>query len=136
MKKLNFEFVIISKVVESLEVDSVLVPCEEGPLEIYPDHAPLMALVKPGRIVLKTGGKRKSLVVERGVLQVEGNKALVLANRAINSGDVNTEEVQEKTEQLRAMIQQGTGKVEKEKLRRKLAFLEEQLKVSSSISNE
>lgn len=136
MKTFKFEFVSISKVVASCEAVSVQVPGVNGPCEILANHAPMMMLLIPGRIRIQTLEGTNELVVEKGILQVHDNRVLVLANRAINSGDVDTDQVTERAEALQALMQKGIGALEMQKIKRKLSYLHEQLKVSSNVSQE
>lgn len=137
MKTFDFEFVTIRELVEKCKAVSVTLPSVGGPIQVCAHHAPLVALLRPGRVKIDKGdGSKKSLVVERGVLYVEDNKVTVLANRAVNSGDITKEALAEKSEELKDLIKQGTTGVEKEKLQSKLEFLQEQLKVSSQLSQE
>ena len=53
---IRFEFVAQSGRIFSDDVDMVIAPSADGVLGILPKHAPLMALIQPGEVVITKAG--------------------------------------------------------------------------------
>lgn len=58
---------------------SITVPGAEGEMVVLAHHEPIVALLKAGSIRLQTeAGEIKEFTVQKGVLEVSSNKAIVL----------------------------------------------------------
>lgn len=80
---MNLEIVTPVGAVCDTEVDSVVVPAEDGELGILKGHAPLLASLGEGEIKLKLNNQAlKGYRVQGGFLQVQDDKVQVLAEKA------------------------------------------------------
>jgi F-type H+-transporting ATPase subunit epsilon len=62
----------------------------QGDLGIYPRHAPLLTLLKPGEVrVQPPGGDEQHFFVGGGVLEVQPNKVTILADTALRAKDID-----------------------------------------------
>jgi F-type H+-transporting ATPase subunit epsilon len=58
---------------------SVTLPTAAGEITVLPHHEPLVTTLKPGTITVReTLGEPKQFDIESGVLEVSGNRAVVL----------------------------------------------------------
>lgn len=76
----------------------VVVPGSEGEMGFLEGHAPLVSTLSDGQVRLLSDA---STVAERyclqgGYVQVTGQKVIVLADRAVEVGEINTAEAAEK----------------------------------------
>jgi len=63
------------------KAESVSVPGADGDLQILADHAPLIAQLKEGDVIIQSeGGIKKSLPILSGVLEVKEKEVVVLVN--------------------------------------------------------
>jgi F-type H+-transporting ATPase subunit epsilon len=68
----------------------VFAPAKEGDVGIYPRHAPLLTLLKPGEVRVKTSdGEEHHFFVGGGALEVQPNKVTVLADTALRAKDID-----------------------------------------------
>lgn len=68
----------------------VLAPASQGELGIYPHHAPLLTLLKPGEVrVYDAAGTEHYFFVGGGALEVQPNKVTVLADTALRAKDID-----------------------------------------------
>jgi F-type H+-transporting ATPase subunit epsilon len=68
----------------------VLAPASEGDVGILPRHAPLLTLLKPGAVVVKTpDGEEHPIYVGGGVLEVQPHRVTVLADTALRARDID-----------------------------------------------
>lgn len=76
---MKLEIVTPEKNVFSGDVDVVTLPGLNGQFQILKDHAPMVSTLKTGDLFYETSGKKESMLVDGGVVQVLNNKVLVLA---------------------------------------------------------
>lgn len=58
---------------------SATLPGEAGEFTVLPHHEALVSLLRPGTITVReTLGEPKSFEVEKGVVEISGNRAVVL----------------------------------------------------------
>jgi F-type H+-transporting ATPase subunit epsilon len=89
------------------EVDQVDLPGLEGDFGVLAEHAPLVALLRPGILTIHSGGAQQKMVVFGGFAEVSAGTLTVLADlaspiedldRAVLSARIS--EMEEKVEQL------------------------------------
>jgi F-type H+-transporting ATPase subunit epsilon len=68
----------------------VYAAASEGDLGIYPRHAPLLTLLKPGEVRVQTpDGEEHHFFVGGGALEVQPHKVTVLADTALRAKDLD-----------------------------------------------
>jgi len=87
MAKLNFELVSPEKLEFSGEVDQVDVPGTEGDFGVLADHAPVIAMLRPGIITIHDGGSKQRLVVFGGFAEVSSRGLTILADAVASVED-------------------------------------------------
>ncbi|MDX2109857.1 MAG: ATP synthase F1 subunit epsilon [Verrucomicrobiota bacterium] len=65
-------------------IDSVILPTQNGEIGVLPGHIPLLAMVEPGELQVTVGGQTEYLAIDRGFVQVIGDKVSVLTEQAIS----------------------------------------------------
>lgn len=87
---LHFELVSPARLLFSGDVASVILPGTEGEMTILPQHAPLLATLKPGVVtVTKDGGASERIFVRGGFAEVNPQGLTVLAETAILVADLD-----------------------------------------------
>jgi F-type H+-transporting ATPase subunit epsilon len=111
MATFNFDLVTPDKQLFSGPVDQVDVPGAEGDFGVLAGHAPLVAMLKPGVMVVHEGGRKHRLVVTGGFAEVNAQGLTVLADFADSVEDfdraVIASQIRE-TEQRIKEMEQGT----------------------------
>lgn len=77
----NTFHLIIASVGEGLYDGAALsatIPTTAGEITVLPHHEPLVATLKPGTITVRESLGNKEIPVEGGVLEISGNRAVVL----------------------------------------------------------
>jgi F-type H+-transporting ATPase subunit epsilon len=130
MAKLTVEIVTAERQVLTDEADMVIAPAAEGTVGILPRHAPLLAALNPGVMVLKKDGQEELLAVSGGFLQVSNNRVLILADTAERADEVDEQratEARTRAESALAEARAHPGSVQTEaarvSLRKSLARL-------------
>jgi F-type H+-transporting ATPase subunit epsilon len=68
----------------------VFAPAKEGDLGVYPRHAPLLTLLKPGEVRVQTpDGAEQHFFVGGGALEVQPTRVTVLADTALRAKDID-----------------------------------------------
>ena len=68
--------------------EMVFAPGSEGELGITPRHAPLLTLLKPGEVRVKTSEGEHSIYVGGGALEVQPHKVTIIADTAVRAKDL------------------------------------------------
>jgi F-type H+-transporting ATPase subunit epsilon len=77
---MNLEIITPDKSVYTGEVSLVQLPGIDGSFEVLDNHAPLISVLKKGKIKIKdSSGQEQFFEVNGGVIEVLKNKVLILA---------------------------------------------------------
>ena len=71
------------------ESTSVVVPGVDGELGIWPNHAPLLAGLKPGVITYKAGSSDEKIFVSGGFAEVSNNVVSIIAPAAEKGTEID-----------------------------------------------
>lgn len=100
MATFHFELVSPEKLAYSGEVDQVDVPGLEGDFGVLAEHAPLVAVLRPGILTVIVGGTREKIVVLGGVAEVSDKGLTVLADVATSIADLDREAFASQIEEM------------------------------------
>jgi len=90
MASFHFELVSPDRLMFSGRAESVLVPGSEGDFVVLPGHAPVMASLRPGVVVIKDArGKRTRIFVRGGFADVGPDGLILLAETAIPASELD-----------------------------------------------
>ncbi len=106
MAQLHLKIVTPEKLIFDEEVSQVNISTEEGEIGILPNHANLMAKLKPGELVIKKGGKAESLAVGDGFLQIADNILTVMTDLATYATDIDERAVEDAKKRAEAALSQ------------------------------
>ena len=76
---MHLDIITPEKNVYSGEVEMVNLPGSDGSFGILKDHAPIVSTLKEGEIKVVEAGGEKTFAVNGGVVEVNNNKIIVLA---------------------------------------------------------
>lgn len=94
MKTTAFAVVTIEGTVESAAARSVTIPTADGEITVLPDHIPLVSVLVPGVLTVRTGdnGSKDTehhVSVSGGFVQVDGESVTILADTAERADDID-----------------------------------------------
>lgn len=108
-----FRLVVVSAEREmySGDVSYVACPGSQGELGVLPRHAPLMTMLRPGVLELTLpDGKREHIYVSGGILEVQPDQVMVLADVALRSEELDEKRAEEAHREAEQKMQaQPTG---------------------------
>ena len=105
--RLKVEVVTAERQILADEADMVIAPSSEGTIGILPRHAPLMAALAPGVLVLKKDGAEDVFAVSGGFLQVSHDRVLVLADAAERGEEVDEQRAAEARQRAEGALKEA-----------------------------
>ncbi len=128
MNDFLFTFVTPEKeIAKQVKAQEILCPSETGELNILPQHAPLMALLKPGVLSYKVSNRWEKFAVSWGYLEVHSKGVRVLAETAETGREISKLKAEKRLKELskkledtlltQEQIREIKAQVEKEKAR-------------------
>ena len=114
MTTVTFELVSPSQLLESGDVEMVLIPSVEGDMGVLAGHSAVIAKLRPGTIAIFEKGKvARRLFVSGGVAEVNATSCTVLAEEAVDIDSIDASAVQSE-------LSSADNEAEKEVLEAKL----------------
>jgi F-type H+-transporting ATPase subunit epsilon len=99
--KLHFSLVAPERELVNEEVDQVDVPGAEGEFGVLPNHAPVMAIIKPGALRVYNNGAIRKIFVNGGFADVTPAGLTVLAEDAVDLADVDPAQLEQDIQNAR-----------------------------------
>ena len=85
MATLRLEIVTPETTAYSEDVEMVTLPGSEGELGVYPNHVPLLTVLKPGELRVVRNGRASSLAVGEGFIEITQERVAVLTDVALEA---------------------------------------------------
>ncbi len=113
----KFELVSPERLLVSEDVESVVVPGTEGEMTVMAHHAPVMATMRPGMIVVKTAsGETNRYVVYGGFADILPDSCTLLAEFSVHEKDFDRADLTRRMEETRQAASETTDPVHRTKL--------------------
>jgi F-type H+-transporting ATPase subunit epsilon len=109
--------------------EMVFAPGSEGELGITPRHAPLLTLLKPGEVRVKTAEGEHSIYVGGGALEIQPNKVTILADTALRAKDLDEAAALAAKQRAEEALASNVDKIEQAQVRAELARAAAQLRL-------
>ena len=109
---MQLQIITAEREVFSGEVDALVAPGIEGQLGILPRHAPLMTILQPGELMVRSGGEESFLALSGGYMEVLGNQVIILADAAEDVDEIDESRAQAAMEQAQQRIANRESDVE------------------------
>jgi len=106
----NLQIVTPEREIFNASVESIRLPGMDGSFGVLRNHAPIVAALDAGIVYMIDGEIRhQSLVIGGGFFQMANNKAILLADSAQFTNEIDTEAAQAEERQARAKLEQEMG---------------------------
>jgi len=86
------------------DVTEAQIPACQGELGVRPEHAPLLAALGIGVLSYVSGGRRRTLLVSGGVVEVLPDRTRVLADVAENADEIDVKRAGEAMKRANARL--------------------------------
>ncbi len=98
----KFELVSPERLLVSEQVESVVIPGAEGEMTVMAEHAPVMTIIKPGVVTVKTAaGSQERYVVFGGFADILPSGCTLLAESAVAVKDIDRADVARRIQEAR-----------------------------------
>lgn len=97
---LNFTLVAPERELFSGPVEMVIAPGEAGDFGVLPGHAPFMATLRPGALVIAENGQKRRVFVRGGFADVTPAGLTILAEEAAPLDDIDLEALTREEQEL------------------------------------
>lgn len=105
---LRFEFIAQERIILQDDVSLVQVPSASGILGILPRHAPLMAVIVPGEVMVrKDGVEDRYFAVGGGFMEVRPDKVILLARSGESAEEIDLTRAQEARKRAEELLASG-----------------------------
>ncbi len=100
---INLTIVTPERTVYNDSIDQVTLPTEQGEITVMSNHIPLVSVVNPGELVIKTGSITLPFAISGGFVQVNENQIIILADTAERAEEI----AEDRAEEARLRAQQA-----------------------------
>ena len=94
------------------DIEFVVVPGQEGELGILPNHARLIAALKPGVVRYTENDKVFKIAISGGFIEVADNKAIILANTAETADAIDVERARKAKDRAEKRLQEKSPELD------------------------
>lgn len=123
-EKLNFALVSPERELFHGDVDQVVVPGAEGEFGVLPDHAPVMAVIKPGALRIFNNGSERRVFVNGGFADVTPEGLTVLAEEAVDLADIDASKLEQDLKNAQDDVRDAGGDDKRAAAQRAVARIE------------
>ncbi|KGJ97684.1 F0F1 ATP synthase subunit epsilon [Colwellia psychrerythraea] len=133
----NLNVVSAEESLFSGSIKSLQITGSEGELGIMPGHAPLLTSLKPGMaLITKEDGTEEVIYLSGGMLEVQPNNVIVLADVATRAADLDEQAALEAKQRAEANMNANGVDVDYAAVSVELARAEAQLRVIQATSKK
>jgi F-type H+-transporting ATPase subunit epsilon len=93
-------------------VDRVTAPAVNGQISILVHHAPLLAALEPGELVVRSAGQAQSFAIGGGVVEVRDNQVIILADTAERAEEIDVARAEAARLRASTLVKQYRGRPE------------------------
>ena len=124
MASFQFDLVSPERLLFSGQVEHVVAPGTEGEFGVLADHAPFVAMLKPGILSILGSGEPQRIVIDGGFAEVGGNTLTVLTNFAAPVDQFDTAQLARQIKNTEDDIADAADDAKRDQLRQKLEHLQ------------
>lgn len=110
--------------------DRVIVPAVTGQIGILPHHAPLLATLEPGELLVRAGQRAESFALGGGFVEVRDDQVIVLADTAETAEEIDVARAEAARRRASVLIRTYRGRPESVAARQALRRSRARLKVA------
>ncbi len=116
------------------QVISVIVPGKEGFFEVLAHHAPLVSLIKPGKLTLTTNENKKLIyAVSNGFFEVSSNHADIVADAIEDVSGIDIARAKQAFARAKERLEITDERVDSERAKRALMRAKNRLELHTSL---
>ncbi len=130
-RKFKVEIVTPEKLVFSGEVESLVVPADRGYLGVLAGHAPLLAALQPGEILMRREGGETRFATAGGFMEVTPRQTSLLTESAEEVGAIDPARAEKSMRRAQERLASSDKGNDKARARAALERAQNRLRVAS-----
>ena len=130
-KKFKVEIVTPERLVFSGDVESLVVPAERGYLGVLAGHAPLLAALQPGEILMRREGGETRFATAGGFMEVTPSRTSLLTESAEEVGAIDAARAEKSRQRAHERLGSADKAIDKERARAALERAQNRLRAAS-----
>lgn len=91
------------------EVDALTLPAYDGQMGILPGHAPLLAQLVPGTVLMRIGEETRLLAVTGGFVEVHNGRVALFAESAELAEEIDAERARHAADKARSALKASSS---------------------------
>ncbi|HDS09122.1 MAG TPA: F0F1 ATP synthase subunit epsilon [Firmicutes bacterium] len=103
------DIVTAEKIVHSDDVDILIAPGRKGQLGILPGHAPLIATLVPGELIVRKSDQEYIIAISGGFLEVRPDRIIVLADAAERAEEIDIQRAEDARRRAKESLSRSTS---------------------------
>jgi F-type H+-transporting ATPase subunit epsilon len=104
-KTLQIDIVSAEREIHSGSASRVVVRAEEGEMGIFPGHAPLLAMLKPGEVrVVDADNQENYFYVSGGFIEVQPQSVTILADTVLRATEIDEKKAMQAKEEAEKIL--------------------------------
>ncbi len=131
-KQFHVEIITPERVRFQGDALSLTVTGVEGQMGLLANHAPILALLQAGRLILQTRERTVNMAVGEGFVKMSDNRAVCLVDFAEQSDEIDRGRAEGKRSELERALGASLTPEKRDELRRQLAAEQARIDVSGS----
>lgn len=104
MPTIHLEIITPEKKAYEADVDSVVVPGQEGEFGVLHLHEAFLTLSQPGELRVQQSGKTHYLAIGKGFVEVTGHMVRILTDMALEESEIDESKVEAALERARKAL--------------------------------
>lgn len=121
---IQLELVTPASLYFSGNITMVVIPGVEGDFGVLPNHAPLIAQIRPGIITItKEDGKEEQLFISGGYSDVNPTRCTILAQEVLKLNEITENLIEERREEAKKTLRRAETEIVKHKAEAELETL-------------
>lgn len=92
--------------------DCVIAPAVAGQIGVLVHHAPLLAALEPGELIVKCADQEQSFAIGGGVIEVRDNQVIILADTAERAEEIDVARAEAARLRASVLVKQYRGRPE------------------------
>jgi len=110
MDAITFKIVTPEGVIYDDSIDKVTIPTKAGAITVYPDHAALVSVLRPGELNIHKDGNVVNLAVASGFFEVRPNSEVyIMADTAERAEEIDLERAEQARQRAEELMKQKLG---------------------------
>lgn len=127
MKTIKLKITTPERVVSEMEIEQITLPTEGGQITILPNHVPLLGVIVPGMIEVKSEGEISHVATGGGFLEFHDNEITLLSDTAERADEIDLERAEAARKKAKEMMKDKRMHSDEEQFASVVSGIEKQL---------